>query len=509
MFSSLYHRCCTPFIILLPSSANPLSFSPPLRLARRLRLSAQQVSLYSNSPSFPIPPTNNHQKPSPPRPFSSLSASPLLTSPPSTMGSLSAPAGGLLPYPPARRDETVVEDYHGVKVSDPYRWLEDPDSEETKAFVEEQVKLTDSVLKTCDAREKLKEKITKLFDHPRYEAPSKRGDKYFYFHNTGLQAQSVLYVQDGLEGEPEVLLDPNTLSEDGTVALGKLSVSEDGKYLAYGVSSSGSDWITIKVMRVEDKRVEEDTISWAKFTGISWTHDSKGFFYSRYPAPKDGEKLDAGTETNINLYQESYYHFLGTDQSEDILCWKDQENPKHFFGASVADDGKHVLLHISEGCDPVNKIYYCDISTLPGGLEGFKGSNKLLPFTKLVDNFDAQYEPVANDGTTFTFLTNKDAPRYKLVRVDLNDPSSWTDVVPESEKDVLESADVVNGDKLILSYLSDVKNVLEIRDLKTGSFLHQLPIDIGTVTRVSGFDRSEFQVKQVSSFSLILSAWLD
>ncbi|CAI0435431.1 unnamed protein product [Linum tenue] len=528
----LTSQCSHPYTIaaahLLLSSSPP----PPIlfRFHRHYASLAVSVSPPNKSPYIQtLPPSQSHQ---PTTTFSSLSASPLLTSPPSTMGSLSAPAGGLLPYPPARRDETVVEDYHGVKVSDPYRWLEDPDSEETKAFVEEQVKLTDSVLKTCDAREKLKEKITKLFDHPRYEAPSKRGDKYFYFHNTGLQAQSVLYVQDGLEGEPEVLLDPNTLSEDGTVALGKLSVSEDGKYLAYGVSSSGSDWITIKVMRVEDKRVEEDTISWAKFTGISWTHDSKGFFYSRYPAPKDGEKLDAGTETNINLYQESYYHFLGTDQSEDILCWKDQENPKHFFGASVADDGKHVLLHISEGCDPVNKIYYC-------GLEGFKGSNKLLPFTKLVDNFDAQYEPVANDGTTFTFLTNKDAPRYKLVRVDLNDPSSWTDVVPESEKDVLESADVVNGDKLILSYLSDVKNVLEIRDLKTGSFLHQLPIDIGTVTRVSarrqdsvafigftsflspgiiyqcdfgsgdpemkvfretnvpGFDRSEFQVKQV------------
>ncbi|CAI0382268.1 unnamed protein product [Linum tenue] len=553
MFSSLCHHCCTPSIFFpLPSPATkPLSFSRPLRFARRLRLrlrlhlhlSPQQVFLYSNSPSFLIPPTNN-QKPSPhsPRPFSSLSASPLQTSPPSTMGSLSAPdgTGGVqLPYPPARRDESVVEDYHGVKVSDPYRWLEDPDSEETKAFVEEQVKLTDSVLSTCELREKLKERITKLFDHPRYEAPSKRGDKYFYFHNTGLQAQSVLYVQDGLEGKPEVLLDPNTLSEDGTVSLGTLKVSEDGKYLAYGLNSSGSDWITIKVMRIADKRVEEDTISWAKFTGISWTHDSKGFFYSRYPAPKDGEKLDAGTETDINLYQESCYHFLGTDQSEDILCWRDQENPKQIMGATVADDGKHLLLYISEGCDPVNKIYYCDISTLPGGLQSFRGSNKLLPFTKLVDNFDAKYEAIANDGASFTFLTNKDAPRYKLVRVDLNDPSSWTDVVPESEKDVLESADVVNGDKLILSYLSDVKNVLEIRDLRTGSFLHQLPIDIGTVTGVSarrqdnvafigftsflspgiiyqcdfgfgdpelkvfretivpGFDRSEFQVKQV------------
>ncbi|CAI0382351.1 unnamed protein product [Linum tenue] len=422
--------------------------------------------------------------------------------------------------------------------------LEDPDSEETKAFVEKQVELADSVLETCELREKLKGKITKLFDHPRYDAPSRRGDKYFYFHNTGLQPQSVLYVQDGLQGEAEVLLDPNALSDDGTVSLGPFSVSEDGNYLAYGLSSSGSDWITIKVMRVEDKTVEEDTISWAKFTGISWTHDNRGFFYSRYPAPKDGEKLDAGTETNINLYQESYYHFLGTDQAEDILCWRDQENPKHRFDATVADDGKHLLLYTHEGCDPVNKVYYCDISALPGpgGLHGFKESNNgtdLLPFIKLVDDFDAKYAAVANDGTAFTFLTNKDAPRYKLVRVDLTDPSSWADVVPESDKDVLEIARAVDGEKLVLSYLSDVKSVLQVRELKTGEFLHQLPVDIGTVTRVSarrqdgvafigftsflspgiiyqcdlgsgvpemkvfreihvaGFDRSEFQGKQV------------
>ncbi|KAK8313588.1 hypothetical protein V6Z12_D01G117200 [Gossypium hirsutum] len=164
--------------------------------------------------------------------------------------------------------------------------LEDPDAEEVKDFVQKQVKLTESVLQQCEAKDKLREKITKLFDHPRYEVPFKRGNKYFYFHNTGLQAQNVLYVQDSLEGEAQVLLDPNSLSEDGTVSLSSLSVSEDAKYLAYGLSSSGSDWVTIKVMRVEDKSAEPDTLSWVKFSGISWTHDSKGFFYSRYPAPK-------------------------------------------------------------------------------------------------------------------------------------------------------------------------------------------------------------------------------
>ncbi|GMY28148.1 prolyl endopeptidase-like [Fagus crenata] len=400
------------------------------------------------------------------------------------MGSLCA-LDEHLQYPLVRRDDSVVDDYHGVKIADPYRWLEDPDAEEVKEFVQKQVKLTESVLEKCETREKLCEKITKLFDHPRYGAPFKRGDKYFYFHNTGLQAQSVLYVQDSLDGEAEVLLDPNVLSEDGTVSLSSLSVSEGAKYLAYGLSTSGSDWSTIKVMRVEDKQVEADTLSWLKFSSVSWTHDNKGFFYSRYPAPKEGQNIDAGTETNSNLYHEVYYHFLGTDQSEDILCWRDPENPKYRFRASVTDDGKYVLLYIKLGSGPVNKFYYCDLSELPNGLVGLKGKNSLLPFIKLIDEFDAYYDAIANDDTLFTFRTNKDAPKYKLIRVDLKEPTVYTDVLQEAEKDVLESACAVNGNQMIVSYLSDVKYVLQTRDLKSGSFLHQLPIDIGTVSGIS------------------------
>ncbi|KAL7117624.1 hypothetical protein ACP275_03G083100 [Erythranthe tilingii] len=371
------------------------------------------------------------------------------------MGSVAA-FNELLQYPVARRDESVVDNYHGVVVPDPYRWLEDSDSAETKEFVEKQMKLTDSVLKTCETRDKLREKLTKFYDFPKYNAPFREGGKYFYFHNTGLQPQTVLYVQDSLDGKPEVLLDPNTLSADGTVALSEYAVSEDAKYLAYGTSSSGSDWVTINVMRIDDKIIEPDTISWVKFSSISWTHDSKGFFYSRYPAPEDGEKLDAGTETHANLNHELYYHFLGNNQSEDILCWSDPENPKHTRSASVTDDGKYALLYIGENCDPVNKIYYCDISLLPKGLEGYKGSKELLPFVKLVDNFDASYHYVANDDTIFTFLTNKDAPRNKLVRVDLRESSSWTEVLPEDKKDVLESASAVNRNQLVVNYLSDV-----------------------------------------------------
>ncbi|KAI8004854.1 Prolyl endopeptidase [Camellia lanceoleosa] len=391
-----------------------------------------------------------------------------------------------LQYPLARRDESVVDDYHGVRISDPYRWLEDPDAEEVKDFVEKQMKLTESVLEKCDTRERLREKITKRFDHQRYRAPFRRGNKLFYFHNSGLQPQNVLFMQDSLDGKTEVLLDPNGLSKDGTVSMSICAVSEDAKYLAYGLSSNGSDWVTIKVRQVENKEFEPDIVSWVKFSSVSWTHDSKGFFYSRYPAPKESENLDAGTETYANLNHEVYYHFLGTNQSEDILCWRDPDNPKHTFHTCVTDDGKYLLLTIAESCKPVNKVYYCDISALANGLEGYRGRKDLLPFVKLIDNFDAVYNAIANDDTLFTFWTNKDAPKYKLVQVDLKEPTAWFDVLQEAEKDVLVSAVAVNVNQVLVSYLSDVKYVLQLRDLKTGSLLHHLPLDIGTVFEIRG-----------------------
>ncbi|KAG2243297.1 hypothetical protein Bca52824_094866 [Brassica carinata] len=397
------------------------------------------------------------------------------------MGSSSV-LGELLHYPLARRDDSVVEDYHGVKIADPYRWLEDPDAEEVKEFVQNQVKLTDSVLEKCETKEKLRQNITALFDHPRYDSPFRRGDKYFYFHNTGLQAQDVLYMQDDLDAEAVVLLDPNTLSDDGTVALNTFSVSEDAKYLAYGLSSSGSDWVTIKLIKIEDKKVEPDTLSWVKFSGITWTHDSKGFFYGRYPAPKDGEDIDAGTETNSNLYHELYYHFLGTDQSQDILCWRDSDNPKYMFGAEVTDDGKFLIMSIEEGCDPVNKLYYCDLSSLSGGLESFRGSSSFLPFIKLVDTLDAQYSIISNDETLFTFLTNKDAPKYKLVRVDLKEPNSWTDVVEEHEKDVLAWL-------ILVQYLMFLLGKDNTFFFSFTSFLTPVYSEVA----VPGFDREAFQ----------------
>ncbi|KAK3124648.1 hypothetical protein QOZ80_7BG0589890 [Eleusine coracana subsp. coracana] len=263
------------------------------------------------------------------------------------MGSVSGDATHLS-YPPARRDDSVVDDYHGVQVPDPYRWLEDPSSKETEEFMDRQVELCEKVLAGCPDAENLRKEIKRLFDHPRYSAPIRRGNKYFYFHNSGMQDQSVLYMQDDLEGKAEVLFDPNTLSADGSVILTIFSISEDGNYMAYGLNENGSDWVTIHVMNTTDKQPMPDKLSWVKFSCMGWTHDGKGFFYGRFPAPRDGGDLDAGVEMNVNVNHQLCYHVVGTDQSEDIVCWKDPENPKHSFRASVTEDGKYVILGTNE-----------------------------------------------------------------------------------------------------------------------------------------------------------------
>ncbi|KAK1419720.1 hypothetical protein QVD17_29001 [Tagetes erecta] len=404
-----------------------------------------------------------------------------------------------LRYPVARRDEYVVDNYHGVAVSDPYRWLEDPESEEVKEFVEKQKNVAESVLSNCDTREKLRASINMSFDYPRYGCPFRRGNKYFYFHNPGLAPHRVLYMQDSLDEEGNVLLDPNQLSNDGTMALRVYEISHDAKYLAYGVSSSGSDWLTIQVMCVDDKTMEPDTLSWVKFTSISWTHDTKGFFYCRFPAPKMSENLDAGTEVNVNHNHQLYYHFLGTKQSEDILCWNNLENPTHILDTRLADDGKYLLMNICQGAVRLNKFYCCDLSTLPNGL-GRHTQKGILPFMKVIDDFDAHYEVVANDDTMFTFLTNKKAPRYKIVRVDLKKPDIWTEVLQESKHNVIESVLPVNKNQMIVSYLSDCKHVLHIRDFESGNLLHKLPIDIGSIDYISARRQDDVFFVKLSSF---------
>ncbi|XP_041096419.1 prolyl endopeptidase [Polyodon spathula] len=340
----------------------------------------------------------------------------------------------VLKYPEARRDESIIDDYHGTKIPDPYAWLEDPDSEETKAFVEAQNELTMPFLEKCAVGTKFHQRLTELYDYPKYSCPYKRGNKYFYFYNKGLQNQDVLYMQDSLQGEARVFFDPNLLSEDGTVALKMARLSEQCECFAYGLSGSGSDWVTVKFMTVEDQKELPDTLERVKFSCLSWTHDSKGVFYNCYPQQEG--KAD-GTETTTNLNQKLFYHVIGTNQSEDILVAEFPDHPKWHSSATVSDDGRYVLLSITEGCEPVNRLWYCDLQQLSGGITG------ILPWVKLVDNFEAQYTYVTNEGTVFTFRTNLLAPRYRLINIDLQSPhpSLWATLIPEHEKDVLGKRD--------------------------------------------------------------------
>lgn len=396
-------------------------------------------------------------------------------------------------YPVARKDDSKVDSYYGTEVPDPYVWLEDPDSEETKAFVDAQNQITMPFLEKSSVREKFKERMTELYDYPKYSCPYKRGRRYYYYYNSGLQNQSVLYVQDSLDSEAQVFFDPNELSEDGTVALQMAKFSEECEYFAYGLSTSGSDWVTIKFLKVDDAKELPDTLERVKFSSLAWTHDAKGIFYNRYP--EEPGKAD-GTETTSNLNQKLYYHVIGTEQSADILVAEFPENPKWTSGATVTDDGRYVVLSISEGCKPVNRLWYCDLHKLPSGITG------MLPWVKLIDNFEAKYSYVTNEDTVFTFRTNLNSPRYKLINIDLKhpDPSQWRTLIPEHEKDVLDFASCANQKYLVVDYLHDVKDVLQLHDLSTGGFLKNLPLEIGTIAGFSGRKRDSEIFYKFTSF---------
>uniref|UniRef100_A0A8B9JPS7 Prolyl endopeptidase n=1 Tax=Astyanax mexicanus TaxID=7994 RepID=A0A8B9JPS7_ASTMX len=371
-----------------------------------------------------------------------------------------------------------VDDYNGVKIPDPYWWLEDPDSEETKAFVEEQNKLTMPFLENCEVRAQFQQRLTELYNYPKYSCPYKRGSRYFYFHNEGLQNQDVLYVQDSLDSPASVFFDPNKLSEDGTVALKMGRLSEECEYFAYGLSSAGSDWVTVKFMKADDLTQLPDVLERVKFSCLAWTHDAKGIFYNCYPL-QDG-KAD-GTETTTNLNQKLYYHVIGTSQSQDILVAEFPDHPKWHSSVTVSDDGRYAVLCITEGCEPVNQLWYCDLQQLPKGISG------LLPWVKLVETFEAQYSYVTNEGSVFTFRTNLDAPRYRVINIDLQQPERerWSTLIPQHDKDVLGFVQCVNQRHLLVNYVHDVKDILQVYELSTGKWIRDLPLDVGTVAGLS------------------------
>ena len=353
----------------------------------------------------------------------------------------------MLSYPNTRQSD-ITDTYHGVTVADPYRWLEDPNSDETKQWVEAQNEVTFGYLNDLPGRDQIKNRLTELWDYERYGIPFKQGNRYFYYKNNGLQNQSVLYTLPTLDAEPKVLLDPNTLSEDGTVALAGTAISENGQYLAYGLSTAGSDWTEWKVRNIETGEDTDDHIRWVKFSGASWTHDHRGFFYSRYDEPKEDTKLE-----DVNRYQKLYYHTLGTDQSEDTLIYKRDDQPDWGFGGGVTEDGRYLIISVWLGTSPQNLLFYKDLQ------------NPNAEVVELVSEFEAQYSLIDNDGTTFWFQTDLDAPKGKVIAIDITNPdkANWTTLIPESDE-TLESVGVLNN-QFVADYLKDAYTQVKIFDL--------------------------------------------
>ena len=353
-------------------------------------------------------------------------------------------------YPPARKSD-VVDDYHGTKVADPYRWLEDVDSPETHAWVEAENRVTFAYLEQIPERERIRKRLTALWDYPKYGAPFKKGGRYFFFKNSGLQNQAVLYTQRSLTAEPEVLLDPNALSADGTVALSILAFAEDGRMMVYGTSGSGSDWQEFRVRDVTTKQDKSDHLKWIKFSGAAWTHDGAGFFYSRYPEPAAG--VDPLLDVNHN--QKVYYHKLGTDQSADRLIYERPDHPDWGFGVEVSADGRYAVYTVWLGTDRRNRIYYQDL--------GAPNAPKLdAPVVRLLDAFDASYGFVGNNGPVFFFQTDNAAPRSRIVAVDTRNPDarSWRELVPQAA-DPIEGSQIVHN-TFVIRYLHDAASVLRL-----------------------------------------------
>ncbi|HLG93265.1 MAG TPA: prolyl oligopeptidase family serine peptidase, partial [candidate division Zixibacteria bacterium] len=380
---------------------------------------------------------------------------------------LAQPGWGEKPsYPPARVDGGVVDDYHGTKVADPYRWLENPDSPETMEWVEAENKLTADFV-NIPAREKIKTRITKLLDYPKYSLPYKKGDRYFFSKNEGLQNQSVLYMQKSLNGEATVVIDPNKLSDDGTVALASKFHTKDGTLLAYGLSERGSDQQLIKIRDLETGRDFDETLKWCKFTTVAWKPDKSGFYYDRFPEPGTVPKED---ESNYNRV---YWHKLGTPQSEDALIYERPESKELGFNPIITDDGKYFLLSVWHSTDVKNRIYYRELA------EG-------RPFIKLLDQADAMYAPIHNVGTLFYFHTDLNAPRGRIIAIDLKNPTpeNWKEILPQ-QKDVIASVSAING-QFVVEFRQDAHNRLKIFKLD-GSFVKEIELPtIGSLAGISG-----------------------
>jgi prolyl oligopeptidase len=344
--------------------------------------------------------------------------------------------------PPMSRRIEHADEYHGVRVPDPYRWLEDDVrvSSEVAAWVEAQNRETFAFLESIPQRRTLQARLKTMWDFPKYSTPSRQGGRYYYLKNDGLQNQSVLYVQETLDSEPRALIDPNAWSADGTVALAGLSFSDDGRYLAYGVQDGGSDWRIWRILEIETGRVLDEELRWIKFNSPAWTPDGAGFFYARFPEPQEGAAFQ-----NLNLNQRVYYHRVGRPQSDDVLVFHRPDQPEWGYSADVTEDGRYLVLTVHLGTDDRYRVLYRDLAE---------------PFTMpvdLIDNFENEYTFLGNDATVFYFKTDVDAPRKRIIAIDVKRPdrANWREVIPQGD-DAMVGAGII-GNMFVVETLQDAK----------------------------------------------------
>jgi prolyl oligopeptidase len=403
-------------------------------------------------------------------------------------------AGTMLPSPvcaqleyPDTRTVDHRDTYHGTVVADPYRWLEDADAPETKAWIEAQNRLTFGYLASLPGRADLKERLTTLWNYARYGTPFTEGDYYYHFKNDGLQNQSVLYRQRTLDSPSEVVLDPNTFSADGTIALSGMAFSHDGSLLAYGLQRSGSDWRDYKVRDLRSGTDLPDHVQWIKFSGVSWTRDNGGFFYSRYPAT-EGDSLQ-GAVYNHTVY----YHRLGTAQEEDAVVYARPDQPEWGFNLSVTEDGRYGIINASHGTDERNRLYYVDL----GDPHAPAVQGEVIP---LLDDFDASYGFIGNRGTVFYLQTDLDAPHNRVIAIDIAKPARehWRTVIPEMD-DVLQGARIIAG-RFVTTYLHDARSRVVIYAMD-GTLERDLALPtVGSVGGLSGDEDGSEMFYSFTSF---------
>ncbi|MBI5758199.1 MAG: S9 family peptidase [Planctomycetales bacterium] len=390
---------------------------------------------------------------------------------------------GQPPKPPVTKRIDHVDEYHGTRVPDPYRWLEDDvrTSDEVKAWVEAQNKVTFGYLETIPQREKIRKRLTELWNYEKFGTPSKRGGKYYFAKNDGLQNQFVLYEQDTLDAEPRVLIDPNTWSKDGTVALAGTSFSDDGQLMAYGIAEAGSDWNTWRVMKVASREVLPDELKWVKFSSATWTKDGLGFFYSRFDEPPKGAAFQ---QTNLN--QKVFYHRVGSPQSDDKLIYKRPDEPKWGFQSEVTEDGRYLIVTVWKGTDDKYRVLYKDLS------------KDNAEFVELIDNFDQEYSFVGNDDTVFYFKTDLKASRKRVIAIDIAKPkpNNWREIIPES-KDTLTGVNLVNN-QFVTKYLQDARTQVKVFSL-SGMLVRE--VELPGIGSADGFGGKREHTETFYSFS--------